>query len=112
MTVPGVLHRHPNRHHSSTQDWMMTMTNQRKVEIFSAGCPACAETVELVRSIACPSCEVTVLDMNDTSVASRATSLGIRSVPAVVVDGTLAACCAAGGPDEGSLRAAGIGQTI
>ncbi|HVH88901.1 MAG TPA: thioredoxin family protein [Terriglobales bacterium] len=85
---------------------------KRKIEIFSAGCPACSETVELVQRIACPSCEVTLLDMNDSAVANRAKSLGIRSVPAVVVDGTLASCCAGRGPDEASLRAAGIGQPL
>ena len=37
---------------------------QRTVEIFSAGCPACDETVQLVRAIACPSCDVAVLDMS------------------------------------------------
>lgn len=85
---------------------------KRKIEIFSAGCPACSDTIELVKRISCPSCEVTVLDMNDAVVASRAKSLGIRSVPAVVVDGAVASCCAERGPDEGSLRAAGIGQPV
>ena len=87
------------------------MTARRKVEVFSAGCAVCEETVTLVKSIACPSCEVSVLDMNDGEVAARAKSLGIGSVPAVVVDGALASCCTGGGPDEGALRAAGIGQT-
>lgn len=86
------------------------MTNKRKIEIFSAGCPACDETVELVNSIACPSCDVSVLDMHDAAVARRAKSLGIRSVPAVVVDGKLADCCAGRGPEETALRSAGVGQ--
>jgi len=88
------------------------MADKRKVEIFSAGCPACDETVKLVQNIACPSCDVTVLDMNDSNVASRAKSLGIRSVPAVVIDGKLADCCAGRGPDEATLKAAGIGQPV
>ena len=86
------------------------MKTKRPIEVFSAGCPACEETIELVKSVACPSCEVTVLDMNDPSVASRAKSLGIRSVPSVVIDGELADCCAGGGPDEATLRSAGLGQ--
>ncbi len=85
---------------------------KRKIEIFSAGCPACDETVGLVKRISCPSCEVAVLDMNDPIVAARANSLGIRSVPAIVVDGSLASCCAGRGPDEAALRAAGIGQPL
>jgi len=88
------------------------MNTTRKVEVFSAGCPACEETIELVKSVACPSCEVAVLDMNDPSVASRAKSLGIRSVPSVVIDGQLADCCAGRGPDEATLRSAGLGQPI
>jgi glutaredoxin len=86
------------------------MSNRRTVEVFSAGCPACEETIDLVNSIACPSCEVTVLDMNKAGVAQRAKSLGIRSFPAVVIDGMLAECCANRGPDEATLRAAGLGQ--
>jgi len=86
------------------------MSNKRKIEVFSAGCPACQETIDLVNQVACPSCEVSILDMNDAGVASRAKQLGIRSVPAVVIDGTLADCCAGRGPDEATLRQAGLGQ--
>ena len=86
------------------------MTQKRSIEVFSAGCPACEETIELVNRVACPSCEVSVLDMHDTTVATRAKALGIRSVPAVVIDGKLADCCAGRGPDEARLRVAGLGQ--
>ena len=85
--------------------------SQRTVEIFSAGCPACKETIELVQKLACSSCSVTVLDMNDPQVAARARSLGIARVPAVVVDGKLAECCTkVAGPTEARLRAAGVGS--
>ena len=84
--------------------------SKRKIEVFSAGCPACAETIELVNRIACPSCEISVLDMNQGAVAQRAKELGIRSVPAVVIDDKLADCCAGRGPQEAALRAAGLGQ--
>lgn len=88
------------------------MTTKRKVEVFSAGCPACNEAVQLVEAVACPSCEVSVLDMNDPNVAGRAKSLGVRSVPAVVIDCKLTNCCAGRGPDEATLKAAGLGQPI
>jgi glutaredoxin 3 len=87
----------------------MNMATKRKIEVFSAGCPACNDTVALVQRVACPSCEVSAPDMNDPKVASRAKSLGIRSVPAVVIDGKLAGCCAGRGPEEATLRAAGLG---
>lgn len=88
------------------------MNRKRSVEIFSAGCSACNETVELVKRIACPSCDVSVVDMRDATVAARAKGLGIRSVPAVVIDGKLAACCVGRGPDEAALRTAGLGQPL
>jgi len=86
------------------------MATKRKIEVFSAGCPACEETVELINRIACPSCEVTVLDMNEPAVARRAKGLGVRSVPAVAINGRLADCCTGRGPDETALRSAGVGQ--
>lgn len=86
------------------------MVTKRRVEIFGAGCPACREAEVLVRSLTCPSCDVQILDMKDEAIARRARELGIRSVPAVVVDGKVADCCAGRGPDEATLRAAGIGQ--
>ena len=82
---------------------------KRVVEVFSAGCPACQETTNLVNRLACASDEVSVLDMKEASVASRAKGLGIRSVPAVVIDGRLADCCQGRGPDEAILKAAGLG---
>lgn len=88
------------------------MAAKRKIEIFSAGCSVCEETVQLVTRIACPSCEVTVLDMKEPGVAQRAKGAGVCSIPAVLVDGKLAACCASRGPDEASLRAAGLGQAL
>ncbi|HSE89277.1 MAG TPA: thioredoxin family protein [Candidatus Binatia bacterium] len=86
------------------------MSARRKVEIFSAGCPACQEAIELVNRIACPSCDLAVLDMKNTAVADRAKTLGVRTVPAIVIDGKLADCCTGQGISEEALRNAGIGQ--
>lgn len=88
------------------------MGAKRKIEVFSAGCPACEETLQLINSIACPSCEISVLDMKDPAVAARAKKLGVRSVPAVAINGELAGCCAGRGPDLQNLRNAGIGQPL
>lgn len=82
----------------------------RKIEIFSAGCALCEDTIKLVNGLACQSCEIAVLSMSEPAVAKRARELGIKSVPVVVIDGTVAGCCAERGPDEAVLRAAGIGQ--
>jgi len=56
---------------------------KRKVEIFSAGCPICENTIELVNSLACPSCEIVIHDMHDESVQQQAKKLGVNSIPAV-----------------------------
>ena len=88
------------------------MEQKRKVEVFSAGCPACESTVQLVKSIACPSCDVQVLDMNKPDVAAKARRYGVKSVPAVVINGKLAGCCAGAGPDEATLRAEGLGVAL
>ena len=88
------------------------MSAKRKVEIYSAGCSACEDTINLVKSIACPSCDVTILDMKEADVASRAKALGIQKVPAVVIDGKLADCCREVGISEAALRSEGIGQPL
>ena len=86
------------------------MNAKRQIEIFSAGCAVCEAAIARINDIACPSCEVTTLDMNEEGVAERADALGIRSLPAVVIDGKLADCCTSQGVDEDVLRAAGLGQ--
>ena len=88
------------------------MNAKRKIEIFSAGCSVCQKTEKLVNDIACDSCQISVLDMHDADVSKRAESFGIKTVPAVVIDGNLAKCCQGQGPDEVALRAAGLGQPL
>jgi len=88
------------------------MAQKRKIEIFSAGCAACEDTIALIKDRACPSCEIVVLDMKDVSVAARGKDLGIRSVPAVVIDNKLADCCTGRGPDIAALESAGLGQAL
>jgi hypothetical protein len=82
----------------------------RTVEVFTAGCACCDDALEMVRRIACPSCRVVIQDMNSSRGEVRARQVGVRSVPAVAVDGVLADCCAGRGPDEATLTAAGVGQ--
>ena len=88
------------------------MTTKRKLEVFSAGCPACEETISLINEIACPSCEIEILDMQRKEVAAKAKQYGIRSVPAVVIDGKLADCCAGRGVQASALRSRGLGVPL
>jgi glutaredoxin len=82
------------------------MTTRKKIKVFSAGCSTCNETIELVKRLAGSSHEVVIHDMHQSDIASKAKHYGIRSVPAVVVDGKLAGCCADRGPDDSVLRSA------
>ena len=79
------------------------MSSKKRVEVFSAGCSACKETIETVKRLA-GSHEVVIHDMNKSEVASKAKEYGVRTVPAVVIDGKLASCCTNRGPDEQVLR--------
>src|SRR2546429_9338010 len=88
------------------------MATKGEVEGFRAGWPGWKEAVYTVEAAACPSCDVIVLDMHDSEVAKRAKTLGVRSVPAVVIDGKLAACCTDRGINEQVLRAAGLGTPL
>lgn len=78
----------------------------KKIEVFSAGCSVCKETIETVKQLAGSNHEVIVHDMNKSEVATKAKGYGVRSVPAVVIDGKLASCCAGRGPEEHVLRSA------
>lgn len=82
------------------------MNTRKKIDVFSAGCSTCKETIELVKKLAGSSHEVEVHDMNKSEIASKAKNYGIRSLPAVVIDGKLASCCAGRGPEENVLRSA------
>ena len=88
--------------------------NKRKVEVFTAGCPVCDKTVELVKSLACPSCEVIVYDLNKgcetNECREKAEKYGVTRLPAVAVNGVLLECCKTGAISEDALRAAGIGS--
>ena len=88
------------------------MSKKRKIEVFSAGCHVCEETVQRIQSAACSSCEVLVLDIGNPAVVRQAKNYGVRSIPAVAIDGTLVPCCAGRGPDEAELRRAGLGQPL
>lgn len=88
------------------------MTAKRKIEVFTAGCPVCDETLKQIKEAACPSCDISVLDLKDPEAAERAKSLGIRSVPAVVIDGKLSDCCSGRGVDIEKLKDAGLGKPL
>lgn len=82
----------------------------RTIEIFSAGCSCCEDAIKAVRAASCPSCNIVVRDMKEPRVAADAKKHGIQRVPAVVIDGKLADCCATGGVDITVLQSMGLGR--
>ncbi len=62
------------------------MANKRTIEIFTAGCPFCTDTVQAVKQ-AVASCGCNVVERNVLSAEAR--QYGIRAVPTVVIDGQI-----------------------
>ena len=81
-----------------------TQPTKHRIEVFSAGCATCDESVNFVRELAGDVHELHIHDMHKSDVARRAKSLGVRSLPAVVIDGKLAGCCSGRGPNEATIR--------
>lgn len=89
--------------------------SKRIVEVFTAGCPLCDETVKLVQELSCSNCDVQIWDLRSElatdAVREKAAQYGIHRVPAVVVNGQLAECCQNQEPiSREQLVAAGVGQ--
>jgi glutaredoxin len=86
----------------------------RKVEVFTAGCPLCDETVKMVQDLACESCEISIYNLQSKTpeYLEKAKSYGVNSVPTVVVNGKVLGCCKRGRITREDLETAGIGQPI
>ena len=80
------------------------MSAKHKIEVFTAGCSACKETVDMVKQLAGSTHELVIHDMHKREIAERAKQQGIHRVPAVVIDGKVAECCGGSKPDENILR--------
>ncbi len=86
--------------------------SNRKVEVFTAGCPLCEETVRMVREMVCECCDLEIIDLNKgcRSCLDKASAYGVHQVPAVVVDGKLVGGNGQKPITREALSAAGIGQ--
>lgn len=86
---------------------------KRTIEVFVAGCPVCDETVKLIESMLCPSCDLIILNMkNDLKAQAKAKHYGVSRVPTVVVDGKIADCCRQTGVNKDTLVSLGIGRQL
>ena len=67
------------------------------IEIFTAGCPVCNPVVQLVKETAGNSYDLIVYDLvkqgTEKPLADKIRQYGINSIPSIVVDGKLLACC-------------------
>ncbi len=92
----------------------METLNKRKIEIFTAGCTVCEPVVEMVKSMACSSCEVIVYDLTNPAetevLQEKVKTYGIKALPAIAVNGKLLSCCQNKGISADVLKSAGIGQ--
>lgn len=80
---------------------------KRQIEIFTAGCPLCDETVRMVQELICPGCEMSVYNLQDEP--QKIEQYGVSAVPAIAINGTLAL---AGKPTRDQLQAVGVGQPL
>ena len=83
--------------------------NKRQIEIFTADCPLCDETVKLVQELACSSCQVSVYDLRKPADLAQAEQYGVNGVPAIAVNGRLVLT---GKPSTEQLQALDIGQPL
>ncbi len=92
------------------------MSKKRKIEIFTAGCSICEGTVKQIKDAACSCCDVVIYDLNKecetNECHNKAKAYGIKSLPAVAIDGKLASCCSSRGIDIEVLKQAGLGQPL
>lgn len=59
----------------------------RKIEVFTADCPLCKETLRLIKQEACPECEIIEQRCSGKECCEPAKGYGIKAVPTIVVDG-------------------------
>lgn len=65
-------------------------TNKQQIEVFSAGCSLCNETLKLVRkAVSGCGCEVIERRCIGTECCGEAKQYGVRTMPTVVVDGQM-----------------------
>lgn len=62
----------------------------RTIEVFTAGCPLCNETLDLIKkSVSSCGCEVVERHCEGTECCAEAKRYGVRAMPTVVVDGKI-----------------------
>lgn len=61
----------------------------RRIEVFTADCPLCKETLQLIRQEACSECEIIERRCLGDECCAPAKDYRINAVPTVVIDGKI-----------------------
>ena len=88
------------------------MSEKRRVEVFTAGCPVCQGVVDMVNEMACTHCDITIYNLNNDEGVDEAKAYGVTAVPSIAVNGHLLECCKRGPITKKELQAAGIGKPL
>lgn len=62
---------------------------KRTIEVFTADCPLCKETLRLIKQETCPECEIIEQRCRGDECCQPAKDYGIKAIPTVVVDGKI-----------------------
>ncbi len=65
------------------------MAGKGKIEVFTAGCSLCDDTLRLVKE-AVSSCGCEVIERRSQQMCEEGKAYGVRAMPTVVVDGAIA----------------------
>lgn len=62
-----------------------------RIEVFTAGCPLCRETVQTIEVGKCGGCTLIEYDLrhDPTAYAEKLQAYGVRAVPTIVIDGVI-----------------------
>lgn len=61
----------------------------RRIEVFTADCPLCKDTLKIIKQVTCPECEVIERRCTGEACCEPAKGYDIKAVPAIVVDGKI-----------------------
>lgn len=61
----------------------------RKVEVFTADCPLCKDTLQIIKQISCAECEVIERRCSGQVCCAPAKNYDIKAIPTVVVNGEI-----------------------
>lgn len=62
----------------------------KKIEVFTADCPLCKDTLAMIKKEACSECEIIERRCSGNECCDPAKDYGVKAVPTIVVDGKIA----------------------